>query len=277
MADVTISSLNSVVATNATVVPVSLNNTTYKTTVSSIIDSIATRTTGLQVPTGSTEQRATAPTPGEIRYNTTLASLEWYHQSYGWISLVIPNIDTGAGQGLTSFEGADGSIANGVATSSQTKYWLNLQNQGGSYIDYFNYSCNGAGTFSMHTGHQPSWWPAEWVTVQVSQNTPRILNQIQWFKHANACGNVDIYGSNRDINSGNAGDTSLYTFLGRIHCGGYASASDCNLITSTFNPNSWGYRWYLIYIIDSSSSPLTYPAFGARQGWAMYGLRLNKI
>lgn len=276
MADVTINNLTSVVASNNAVIPVSVNNTTFKTTVSSIVDTIATRTSGLQMPAGTTAQRSVAPTPGEIRYNTTLASLEWYHQTYGWISLVIPNIDTGPGQGLTTFQGADGSVATGVATSSQTKYWLNLQNQSGNYIDYFNYSCNGAGLFSMHTGHQPGWWP-EWVSVQVSLNTPRVLNQIQWLKHANACGNVDVYGSNRDINSGNAGDTSLYTFLGRIFCGGQGSASDCNLITQTFNQNNWGYRWYMLNIIDNSSASLSFPQVGQRTGWAMYGLRLNKI
>lgn len=275
MADVTISNLNSVVATNNTVVPVSLNDTTYKTTVSSIIDSIGSRTSSLSLPAGSTEQRPTTVLAGSIRYNSTIKNLEWYSPDYGWIPITGP-ADPGPGQGVASFQ-ADATNAVGIATPSMLKYGLNLYNQGGIAIDIFNYTCNGAGGWAMHSGHQIGWWPA-YLAVQISSSLPRVINQLTWLKHSNAIGNVDIYGSNRDITSSNWTDLNLYSFLGRIFCGGANSAADCNVITQTFNLNQYGYRWYFFNLVDANSSPLPYPAIGLRpQGWAMYGLRLNKV
>ena len=78
MADTTISQLQSLVATGNTIVPVSLGETTYQTSVSSIVDTIGSRTSSLALPLGTTAQRNSSPINGSIRYNSTTNNPEMY-------------------------------------------------------------------------------------------------------------------------------------------------------------------------------------------------------
>lgn len=190
-------------------------------------------------------------------------------------SFIVPTrtADPGPGGGFSIAQGADATEALGVTTTSQTKYQTRVNDQGGT-TDSFSYQ---NGTFGFHTGHNSLWWPS-FTAIQVSSATyGRVLNQMQWYKHANACGNFDIYGSNQSITSGNYTDLSLWTHLGRNFSGGPGSGDEQGLMTFGFNPNNYGYRWYLIHIADAAYVKLPYPMVGNRAGWANYGCRLNCI
>lgn len=190
-------------------------------------------------------------------------------------SFIVPTrpADSGPGGGFSVAQGADATEALGVTTTSQTKYQTRVGDQGAG-ADSFNFQ---SGTFGFHTGHQSLWWPS-FTAIQVSSATyGRVLNQMQWYKHANSCGNFDIYGSNQNITSGNYTDLSLWTHLGRNFSGGPGSGDESGLMTFGFNPQHYGFRWYLIHIADASYVRLPYPMVGNRQGWANYGCRLNCI
>jgi len=185
--------------------------------------------------------------------------------------------DPGNGQGYSIAQSA--SSTNGVYTSaSPTNYissWYLSVSGNGTPL---NYTCSGIGAnFAYHTGHNgnSSQWPM-YHAIQVSTNTyGQVINRINWYKHSNACGNVDIWGTTRAITSQNYTDTSLYTYLGRVNMGGFGSAGDCNVSSGTFNSSSYGYNWILLQVQDISGA-LSYPSVGTLGGWAMYGMQLVK-
>jgi hypothetical protein len=188
-------------------------------------------------------------------------------------------IVSGAGRGFTADEGAD---------SSQVTNWLNNNNFTYNISSFYN--SNGAGgtlftstysgsPFSYHTGHtaNSSNWPL-YIAIQVSTSPKgKILNALRWIKHNNACGNCDMWGSNLPINPSNYNNTSNYTYLGRVFMGGFGSASDGSISYDYFNPDNLGFQWYLIQVQDIHTSRLPYPSIGTLQGWAMYGLTLEKV
>jgi hypothetical protein len=187
--------------------------------------------------------------------------------------------DPGNGQGWSVAQGAIST--NGVYTSiSSTNYISSWYISAGSNSpnSMLNYTCSGSSSnFAYHTGHSgnSSQWPM-YHAIQVSTDTyGQVINKIEWYKHSNACGNVDMWGTTSLITSGNFNDTSLYTYLGRVNMGGFGSASDCNVSSGTFNSSSYGYNWILLQVQDISG-PLSYPNVGTLNGWAMYGMRLVK-
>lgn len=189
-------------------------------------------------------------------------------------SIIVPTrpADPGPGGGYSVAQGANDTESIGFTSSSMTKYENNTKNQGSAGNDIFTY---GTSAFSMHTGHDRNWYPTS-VAVQVTSDTyGKVLNQLQWYKHANSCGNVDVYGSNRAITSGNYTDLSNWTHLGRFHARGPGSGDESGVMTYGFNPNGYGYKWYMIQVVDASYIKLPYPQVGNRQGWANYGMRLN--
>lgn len=192
--------------------------------------------------------------------------------------LAVGPSDSGNGQGYSIAQGAGST--NGVYTStSSTNYISSWYLSAGGNGSPLNYTCSGSSSnFAYHTGHNgnSSQWPM-YHAIQVSSATyGQVINKIEWYKHSNACGNVDMWGTTRSITSGNFNDTSLYTYLGRVNMGGNGSASDCTVSTGTFNSNSYGYNWILLQVQDISG-PLTYPSVGTLNGWAMYGMRLSKV
>lgn len=184
--------------------------------------------------------------------------------------------DAGNGGGWSAAQGADATNVTGFTNSSMTYHWVNATNQGVNGQNPFTYTWSN-GSFVFHSGHQSSWWPMYLAVNVTSAEKGKVLNEIQWIKHGNAIGNVDIFGSNLPINAGNFSTESNWTFLGRVHMGGFGSAADGTVMTSQFNRQGYGYKWYLIKGADYNSGFLAYPQVGGRNGWAMYGLRLNKV
>jgi len=229
----------------------------------------------LDTSTGALKGIPTIPSTAQT-YNFTINAVTTATTVPRSFSCVIDPIpaDTGAGRGYSIAQGADGSNANGITNTSQTKYLANY-NQAGVSVDPWNYTNSG---FGYHTGHQDPWWPC-YSAIQVSSATyGRVCNQFQWYKHTNSCGNIDFYGSNRSITSGNYQDLSLWTHLGRGHAGGPGSGNEDGVMTFNFNGNNYGYRWYMIVIWDADSTALAWPRVGNnRQGWANDGGRLNKV
>ena len=185
----------------------------------------------------------------------------------------IRGADPGNGGGFSIGQGA-GSVNGSYTSTSSTNYISYWYNSAGASAAPLNYVC---GTFAYHTGHSgnSSQWPM-YHAIQVSTDTyGQVINRINWYKHANACGNVDMWGTTSTITSGNFNDTSLYTYLGRVNMGGYGSAGDCNVSSGTFNSSSYGYNWILLQVQDNSGA-LSYPSVGTLGGWAMYGMQLVK-
>jgi len=191
------------------------------------------------------------------------------------VAALLRGSDPGNGGGFSIAEGAIST--NGVYTStSSTNYVSSWYNSAGASAALLNYTCSN-GNFAYHTGHNgnSTQWPM-YHAIQVSTATyGQVINKIDWYKHQNACGNVDMWGTVRSITSGNFNDTSLYTYLGRVNMGGGGSAGDCNVSSGTFNGSSYGYNWILLQVQDISG-PLSYPNVGTLNGWAMYGMRLVK-
>ena len=229
----------------------------------------------LDTSTGALKGIPTIPSTAQT-YNFTINAVTTattVPRSFSCVIDPIPS-DTEAGRGYSIAQGADGSNADGITNTGQTKYLSNYNNQGVS-VDPWNYTSSG---FGYHSGHQDTWWPT-YSAIQVSSATyGRVCNQFQWYKHANSCGNIDFYGSNRSITSGNYQELSLWTHLGRGHAGGPGSGNEGGVMTFNFNGNNYGYRWYMIVIWDADNSALSWPRVGDnRQGWANYGGRLNKV
>lgn len=174
------------------------------------------------------------------------------------------------------------STSVGTYTSNSSSYFADSWrvSAGGNGAP-FDYSCTGSSAnFAFHTGHNANstQWPFH---IAVDIGSIQVLNSIDWYKHANAAGNCDVWGSNKTITSANFNDTNQYTYLGRIFMGGSGSASDCTVSIGSFNTGSInpiaGYRWYMIQVQDINTSSLPYPSVGTIQGWAMYGMRLKKV
>jgi hypothetical protein len=194
------------------------------------------------------------------------------------------------GLGVSVANGADGTNVTGYTNTSMTYYSFAQRNAGTSNNAHplnYNPGETNTGNFAWHTGHTfPDWWPSG-IAIQVNASTPKVLNQIQWVVHVNGVGNVDIFGSNRAITASNYSDETLYTHIGRVKFNGSGSGlSDGTVVTQTFNSAGLGYKWYYIKNVDGkngSGAPFPYTdGHGSNTssvpgGWAMYGLRLNKV
>jgi len=180
---------------------------------------------------------------------------------------IVNGADTGPGNGWTVAQGADNSAVTGFTSRATpiVTFSFNLTDRGSIGRHIFDYGWASA-SYAIHTANFPGC-----IGVFVG-NTPKVLNQIQWIKHSNACGNVDVFGSN-DIFS----TPDNCTFLGRTFFGGTGSATDGTVITQNFNSNGYGYRYYLFVIQDNNTTQLSYPNTGSTGAYAMYGMRLNKV
>jgi hypothetical protein len=190
------------------------------------------------------------------------------------LSVVNPVADSGGGGGFSSAYSV-ATNATGVTNNSMTTYNLNCaQATPNDPANHWNYVCD---SFKIHSGHSGTWPHYTAIQVVSGSGTPRVLNQWQWLKHTNACGNFDIYGSNQSITSGNFTTLSNWTHLGRGYAGGGGSASDCTVMSGSFNSSGYGYRWYMWVIVDGNTSALSYPSVGSLIAYAMYGARMNKV
>ena len=243
----------------------------------------------LGMPTG-TSNPASA-NAGDSYFNTTNKIIRVYDGT-SWIDVAAGGsqpTDGGNGNGALH---SNSTFANatGVTNNTMTQYqgsWIRDAGGSGDLWIYGAGALNGA-NFSVHTGHAGAGgtqWPL-WIVIQVSTSTPRVLNQVEWIKHLNAVGNIDVYGSNNAITSSNYNDENQYTWLGRGHGGGQGSEADGTVKTIHFNHWAWGYRWYALKLIDYNSASgvdaekhgmLNFPSVGIQGGYAMFSVRLNKI
>lgn len=241
----------------------------------------------LNLPAGTTAQRPGSPATGMIRYNTDLQVTEWYDGS-NWVSGNYVSA-TGGTVVDTNINGVPYRThyflnRRGVTNKAMTLYW----NSGGpnyqaasSPDDLFNWpssqqvvSSNSA-LFTFHGGHDGTF--PHYGAVEVS-DTPVPLNRFRWMKHANSCGNFDIYGSNAAITSGNYTTLSNWTHLGRGHAGGFGSATDGTIIELEFNPNNDAYKWYMVVVLDNDSTVVAYPGSGSlKEGYAMYAATFDYV
>ena len=185
--------------------------------------------------------------------------------------------EAGGGAGLVS---ALSVTTNGtqLTNTSSTLYHANASyaspNNPAGLFDFTNYGSNSA-YFKIHSGHDGV--KPTYLCFQVTSGTPRVVNQLRWIKHGNACGNIDIYGSNQSITSGNYQTMGNWTYLGRGYMGGYGSESDGTVKTASFNANGYGYRWYMVLVRDNQGGSLAYPSEGTMGGYAMYGMSIDKV
>jgi len=234
------------------------------------------------LPSWTTAGRPSSPSNGQIGVNTTLSIVEYYNSSAAaWIPVYQAGqfADPGNGRGYSIAQGADGSIVTTYTNNDMLQYTSNTDNQGASNgstkLSYAS-GCPGSNAFCYHTGHQGSWWPMYHAVKVTSSQYGKVLNTCRWQTHVNAVGNVDFFGSNREISAGNFTTESNWTHLGRAHFGGSGGGStDCTVYTRTFNSNNYGYQWYMIKGVDNNSSALTYPNEGSKGGWAMYRVGLG--
>jgi hypothetical protein len=170
----------------------------------------------------------------------------------------------------------------GYTSMGMTAYGLNYKNANPAPIDPLYYKVLGfddANQFAFHTGHQAGWWPT-YYAVEVTKNpNGKVLNEMDWVLHGNAAGNTDFFGSNAAIDGTNFTNESNWTYLGRANFGGQSSGGAAGTsLKRSFNSGGGAYKWYMIKVVDTGNSLVTYPGTSSnKNGWAMYGLRFNKV
>jgi Putative Ig domain/IPT/TIG domain len=176
-------------------------------------------------------------------------------------------IESGGGAGYYTAS-STATVADQITNNSMTLYYANAQAASpNNPTQWLNFTWS-SGSFMIHTGHDGV--KPTYLCFNLTSGTPRVLNRFRWYKHANACGNIDFYGSNQNITSGNYQTMGNWTYLGRGFMGGSGSEGDGTIKTATFNSNKYGYRWYMVLVRDNAGS-LAYPSEGSMGGYAMYG------
>jgi hypothetical protein len=234
---------------------------------------------------------------GYVRFNSAKRRLEVKDDSLTWQiaggtseeNVVLPLGTEGDGKGFTVAAGANDTAHNQFTHNGMLILHEGLRYNDGASGDetlnatgntrpFFDYiSSTSSSDFAFHTGHTNPGnvsWP-QFLAVKVSHyRYGQVLNRIRWYKHSNAIGNCNIWGTNREVDRNDFTDTNNWTFLGRVHFGGQGSGSEGGQRSQTFS-NTNGYRWYMIEMVDINSSALTYPNIGTRGGWAMYGVTFD--
>lgn len=220
---------------------------------------------------------------GSIVYNTTDDVLKAWDGS-AWSALGGSSVanDPGNGGGFAVGNGANNNAATLTSTSS-TYYADTWIGSAGTSTDPRSYTAGQSNNlFAFHTGHNAnsSQWPFHFAIEVSTAAQGAVVDRLDWVKHSNAAGNVDVYGTNTAITSSNFSNTANYTYLGRVHVGGSGSASDGTVMTRSFNALKYGYKWVMIKCQDiagpgNSTGELPSPEIGTLQGWAMYGIRFR--
>lgn len=170
----------------------------------------------------------------------------------------------------------------GYTSMGMTAYGLNHKNQSPAPIDPLYYkvlNLEDGNQFAFHTGHQAGWWPTYYAVEVTKNSNGKVLNEIDWVLHGNAAGNTDFFGSNAAIDGTNFTNEANWTYLGRANFGGQGSGNaGGTALKRSFNSGGGSYKWYMIKVVDTGNSLVTYPGTSAtKTGWAMYGLRFNKV
>jgi len=239
----------------------------------------------LGLATGTSDPGSAAA--GDMYYKTDDKKVRVYDGS-AWGDLAAAAGSTqptdGGNGGGSAYASSTTTNATGITNTGMTQHISSWYKSGGGTGTPLTFIANETNTpnFAFHTGHNgnSSHWPM-YFAIQVDASTPRVCNQLEWVKHSNAVGNVDMYGSNNSITSSNYTDVGQYTFLGRVHMGGQGSENDGTHKKGYFNHWAWGYKWYMLRLSDAQGAHyhgnLHHSENGVLDGWAMYGLRLNKL
>ena len=263
---------------------------------------------GVMVERGSTPSTFTASAEpilenpdsyntANIRYAVKDKNLELYKENK-WIQVAglaasntIPIGTFGNGGGFTIAEGANDTGHNVYTSGHNFILYEGLRYNDGTtgdetmsatlatrqFLEFV--SSTNSNNFAFHTGHTDPGevaWP-QYLAIKVSNDKfGKVLDRIRWYKHTNMVGNVNIWGSNRDIQRINFTNTGNYTFIARLHFGGAGAGGEGAQVSRTFT-NAYGYRWYMIEMVDINSSSLPYPNVGTQGGWAAYGLTFDKV
>jgi len=266
---------------------------------------------GAMVERGSTPSTFTAsaePTlenpysykEGSIRWADSEGVLQVYKDGEGFTSvagasdsaIAEPVGTVGAGGGFTVADGANNAGHNVYTSGHNYILHEGLRYNDGTtgdetlsatantrqFLEYVSSTSNS--NFAFHTGHSSPGnvaWP-QFLCIKVSNDRyGKVLDRIRWYKHTNMIGNVNLWGSNKDIKRSNFTNTNVnWTFLARLHFGGAGAGSEGAQVARTFS-NTAGYRWYMIEMVDINSSALTYPNVGTQGGWAAYGVTFDKV
>jgi len=209
------------------------------------------------------------------------------------MAIITVPADTGNGGGFSIAQGAlVPTVASGtpIVTNMTTEHMLNndydsqaVTNIPSTHGHGWNgLSGNSNTNFAFHTGHSSNFNSSDWPmyhAVKVSDHfRGTVVNRIFWSKHANMCGNTDIWGTMKQLGDHTGSswyDTNNFTHLGRVHFGGSGSGNERTTVQQNFNSNSYGYKWILIQVLDINSSALTYPNRGTVGGWAAYGMQIG--
>jgi len=209
--------------------------------------------------------------------------------------------DTGAGGGFTAAQGAINPTISGgtcVVTNMSTQFMVSdfFDSAG---VDYHpsthataaSSSSNGVGcnlfsgssssNFAIHTGHNgnSSQWPCYLAIKLTDHYNGMIVNRCHWSRHTNGIGNVDFWGTMKDVGDHTGStwyNTANYTNLGRAHFGGQGGGNERSTYSRSFNSSSYGYKWLLMILQDTAQSASNYPNVGQLTGWAMYGMQIGK-
>ena len=238
----------------------------------------------LGLATGTSDPGSAAA--GDMYYKTDTKKIRIYDGS-AWNDLASGAASGGAqptdggGGGGTQHDVSNSANGIGFTNSSQTRYFNFAHDAAGTNYDPWFWRAGATSGFHWHCGHSGANVFPLMCAIQVDATTPRVLNECEWVKHSNACGNVDFYGSNQAIDSNNFTDLANWTFLGRGHMGGSGSEGDGTHKFGHFNHWGWGYRWYMVSVRDAAGNEAHGPVWDGvgnyQGGWAMYGCRLNKI
>ena len=187
--------------------------------------------------------------------------------------LVERGVESGGGAGYLP-QYATKINANNITSTAMTLYYANATAASpNNPTQWLNYTWS-SGSFIIHTGHDGA--KPTYLCFNLTSGNPRVLNRFRWIKHVNACGNIDFYGSNQAITSGNYQSMGNWTYLGRGHMGGSGSEGDGTVKPAAFNSNNYGFRWYMVLVRDNGGS-LAYPSEGSMAGYAMYGATFDCV
>jgi len=237
---------------------------------------------------------------GSIRWADNEQVLQVYKDDEGFTStagasdsaVAEPVGTVGAGGGFTVADGANNTGHNVYTSGHNYILHEGLRYNDGTtgdetlgatpntrqFLEYV--SSTSSSNFAFHTGHSSPGgvnWP-QYLCVKVSNDRyGKVLDRIRWYKHSAMVGNVNVWGSNKDIKRSNFTNTNAnWTYLDRLHFGGSTAGSAGAQVARTFS-NTAGYRWYMIEMVDINSTALAYPNVGTQGGWAAYGVTFDKV
>ena len=201
-----------------------------------------------------------------------------------------PTGGVGDGHGYTVAQGATATESNSITSTSNTVVTdtFAFADGSGSQGDYLDYSS--ASNLCFDTGSSASHFPFHFAVKVSDAEFGRAINQIEWRRGALMCGSGKIYGSSyTTINSGDLNASGgKWTEIGDVNFGGTNNTGTSGaggtgepggyVSRQVFNPNSYGFKWYMIVISDTGGTGTTGPDednSGVKAQWQAYSLRFN--